>query len=118
MIRTLVRINHHHFPFARSLIFLGQGLSNSMRRIRPKRINYSAQADHPPDFGADAVILSNHGGRVMDGALAPIEVLPRIIWRPTSDELHPLLPDDGSSGRRGQEPDHVVEIKLLFHCLH
>lgn len=45
MIRTLARINHYHFLFARSLIFLGQGLSNSMRRIRPKRINYSAQAD-------------------------------------------------------------------------
>lgn len=31
------------------------------------------------DCGADGVILSNHGGRVMDGALAPIEALPRVI---------------------------------------
>ena len=29
------------------------------------------------DCGADAVIVSNHGGRVVDGSLAPIESLPR-----------------------------------------
>jgi isopentenyl diphosphate isomerase/L-lactate dehydrogenase-like FMN-dependent dehydrogenase len=31
------------------------------------------------DCGADAVIVSNHGGRVVDGAIAPIEVLPAIV---------------------------------------
>ncbi|KPK18370.1 MAG: hypothetical protein AMJ67_10505 [Betaproteobacteria bacterium SG8_41] len=31
------------------------------------------------DSGADAVIVSNHGGRVVDGAVAPIEVLPKIV---------------------------------------
>lgn len=31
------------------------------------------------DSGADAVIVSNHGGRVVDGAVAPIEVLPEIV---------------------------------------
>jgi isopentenyl diphosphate isomerase/L-lactate dehydrogenase-like FMN-dependent dehydrogenase len=31
------------------------------------------------DCGADAVIVSNHGGRVVDGAVAPIEVLPNVV---------------------------------------
>ena len=31
------------------------------------------------DCGADAVIISNHGGRVVDGAMAPIEVLPKVV---------------------------------------
>ncbi len=29
--------------------------------------------------GADGVILSNHGGRQLDGAVAPLEVLPRVV---------------------------------------
>jgi isopentenyl diphosphate isomerase/L-lactate dehydrogenase-like FMN-dependent dehydrogenase len=31
------------------------------------------------DRGADAVIVSNHGGRVLDGAIAPIEALPKVV---------------------------------------
>ena len=31
------------------------------------------------DFGADAVIVSNHGGRQLDGALSSIRMLPRIV---------------------------------------
>jgi isopentenyl diphosphate isomerase/L-lactate dehydrogenase-like FMN-dependent dehydrogenase len=31
------------------------------------------------DCGADAVIVSNHGGRVVDGAVAPVEVLPEVV---------------------------------------
>ena len=40
---------------------------------------------HPRDAmlaaenGADAVVLSNHGGRVLDSALAPIEILPQVL---------------------------------------
>src|SRR5262245_28449458 len=40
---------------------------------------------HPQDaataarHGVDAVIVSNHGGRTVDGAIAPIEVLPDIV---------------------------------------
>lgn len=45
VIRTLAHINYHPFPFARYLIFLGQGFSNSVRKIRPKRINYCAQSE-------------------------------------------------------------------------
>lgn len=31
------------------------------------------------DHGADAVVLSNHGGRVLDSSLAPILVLPQVV---------------------------------------
>lgn len=31
------------------------------------------------DFGADAIIVSNHGGRQLDGALSSIRMLPKII---------------------------------------
>jgi len=31
------------------------------------------------DFGADAIIVSNHGGRQLDGALSSIRILPEIV---------------------------------------
>ncbi|MGO4854416.1 alpha-hydroxy acid oxidase [Phaeovulum sp. W22_SRMD_FR3] len=31
------------------------------------------------DFGADAIIVSNHGGRQLDGALSAIRILPEIV---------------------------------------
>ena len=31
------------------------------------------------DFGADAIIVSNHGGRQLDGALSSIRMLPHIV---------------------------------------
>jgi L-lactate dehydrogenase (cytochrome) len=31
------------------------------------------------DFGADAIIVSNHGGRQLDGAMSAIRMLPRIV---------------------------------------
>jgi len=30
------------------------------------------------EYGADAVIISNHGGRQLDGAVAPLQILPRV----------------------------------------
>ncbi len=33
------------------------------------------------DFGADAIIVSNHGGRQLDGALSSIRMLPQIVKR-------------------------------------
>lgn len=35
------------------------------------------------DCGADGIIVSNHGGRQLDGALAPLEALPAILARQT-----------------------------------
>ena len=31
------------------------------------------------DFGADAIVVSNHGGRQLDGAMSSIRMLPRIV---------------------------------------
>ena len=31
------------------------------------------------DFGADAIVVSNHGGRQLDGALSSIRMLPHIV---------------------------------------
>lgn len=44
-----------------------------------KGILHSQDAVLAADCGVDAVIISNHGGRVVDGAIAPIEVLPKVI---------------------------------------
>jgi (S)-mandelate dehydrogenase len=45
----------------------------------PKGILRAHDAALAADSGADAVIVSNHGGRVLDGAIAPIEALPKVV---------------------------------------
>ncbi len=56
----------------------------ALRRIWPHRllvkgILRSQDAVLAADCGADGVIISNHGGRVVDSTMAPIEVLPSVI---------------------------------------
>ena len=43
--------------------------------------------------GADAIIVSNHGGRVLDGLAAPLDMLPAMIE--AVDDRLPLLLDGG-----------------------
>ncbi len=43
-----------------------------------KGILHPADAELAVRYGLDGVVLSNHGGRQLDGALSPIEVLPEI----------------------------------------
>jgi L-lactate dehydrogenase (cytochrome)/(S)-mandelate dehydrogenase len=55
-----------------------------LRRIWPHRLMAKGvltaeDAKLAADCGADAVIVSNHGGRVVDGTRAPIEVLPEVV---------------------------------------
>ncbi|MDR2298675.1 MAG: alpha-hydroxy-acid oxidizing protein [Comamonas sp.] len=45
------------------------------------------------ELGADAIVVSNHGGRVLDGAVSPLEVLPAI--RAALPDSIPLLMDSG-----------------------
>lgn len=45
------------------------------------------------ELGADAVVVSNHGGRVLDGAISPLEVLPAI--RAALPASIPVLMDSG-----------------------
>lgn len=43
-----------------------------------KGLLHAADAVHALDCGADAIIVSNHGGRTLDGAVSPMQVLPDI----------------------------------------
>jgi isopentenyl diphosphate isomerase/L-lactate dehydrogenase-like FMN-dependent dehydrogenase len=44
-----------------------------------KGIVRADDAERAVELGADAVIVSNHGGRNMDSAVAPLDALPRIV---------------------------------------
>jgi len=55
-----------------------------LRRIWPhkllaKGVLTPEDAKLAADCGADAAIISNHGGRVVDGTRAPIEILPDVV---------------------------------------
>ncbi|KTT54730.1 (S)-2-hydroxy-acid oxidase [Pseudomonas oryzihabitans] len=49
------------------------------------------------EFGADGVIVSNHGGRQLDGSLAPLVILPQVVRAVGPD--YPVMIDSGF--RRG-----------------
>lgn len=51
------------------------------------------------DIGADGVILSNHGGRQLDGATSPMRVLPQVVDALGPD--YPVMIDGGF--RRGSD---------------
>ncbi|GHD99048.1 L-lactate dehydrogenase [Defluviimonas sp. 20V17] len=50
------------------------------------------------DFGADALIVSNHGGRQLDGALSSIRMLPRIV-RAVGDKIEVHMDSGIRSGQ-------------------
>ncbi len=62
-----------------------------------KGVMAADDARRAADIGATAVIVSNHGGRQLDGAAAPIEVLPQIV-QAVGDRIEVIL--DGGI-RRG-----------------
>jgi (S)-mandelate dehydrogenase len=49
------------------------------RKLVVKGILDEADARRAADSGADGIVVSNHGGRQLDGAVAPIQVLPKIV---------------------------------------
>ncbi|WP_434618640.1 alpha-hydroxy acid oxidase [Tabrizicola sp. M-4] len=55
-------------------------------------------AKRAADFGADAIIVSNHGGRQLDGALSSIRMLPRIV-RAVGDKTEVFLDSGIRSGQ-------------------
>lgn len=61
--------------------------------ILVKGILSPAQAQQAVALGADALIVSNHGGRVLDGVVSPMEVLPAIAQAVGAQV--PLLLDSG-----------------------
>jgi 4-hydroxymandelate oxidase len=58
-----------------------------------KGILSPAQARQAVAYGADALVVSNHGGRVLDGVVSPVEVLPAIAAAVGAST--PLLVDSG-----------------------
>mgnify|MGYP004696858251 FL=1 len=67
--------------------------AQTQQPIIVKGILSPAQAQQAVDLGADALIVSNHGGRVLDGVVSPIEVLPAIAQAVQGQV--PLLLDSG-----------------------
>jgi isopentenyl diphosphate isomerase/L-lactate dehydrogenase-like FMN-dependent dehydrogenase len=55
-----------------------------LRKIWPRKLIVKG-IQHPEDaklaihYGADAIVVSNHGGRVLDSSPATIDILPRIV---------------------------------------
>jgi L-lactate dehydrogenase (cytochrome) len=67
-------------------------------RLVLKGVLHPADARRARDTGMDGVILSNHGGRQLDGAVSPMRVLPAV--REAVGQL-PLMVDSGF--RRGSD---------------
>ena len=86
-------LNWAHFRFIRG-IWPG--------RLVIKGILSAADARIARDAGADGIIVSNHGGRQLDGAISSFEALPAIVRavRTTHPDL-PILLDGGI--RRGAD---------------
>lgn len=49
------------------------------RKLIVKSILSGEEARIAVDHGADAIVVSNHGGRALDSAVTPIEILPEIV---------------------------------------
>ncbi|MGA2129112.1 MAG: alpha-hydroxy acid oxidase, partial [Xanthobacteraceae bacterium] len=65
------------------------------------------------DAGVDAIIVSNHGGRVEDGAGSTIEVLPEIVE--AVDGRMPVLVDSGF--RRGTDVVKALALGAQAVCI-
>ncbi len=63
-----------------------------------KGILDAEDAARAADFGADAIIVSNHGGRQLDGALSSIRMLPQIV-RAAGDKVEVHLDSGIRSGQ-------------------
>jgi (S)-mandelate dehydrogenase len=74
-------------PMGRSSNFCANITWDDVRELRKlwphrlivKGIQHPQDAVHAADCGADAVVISNHGGRVLDAAPVPILTLPRVV---------------------------------------
>jgi isopentenyl diphosphate isomerase/L-lactate dehydrogenase-like FMN-dependent dehydrogenase len=61
-----------------------------------KGINHPADARLAVEHGVDAIVVSNHGGRQVDGAIGALDALPRV-----ADEIEGAIPILFDSGIRG-----------------
>lgn len=61
------------------------------------------------DYGVDGLILSNHGGRQLDGAVAPVRVLPEVV---KACPHVPIMLDSGV--RRGSDVIKALALGARF----
>jgi L-lactate dehydrogenase (cytochrome)/(S)-mandelate dehydrogenase len=71
--RSMLKCEDLNFEHLRKLRKLWPGL------LMVKGIAHPQDAVMAADCGADAVIVSNHGGRNLDGSMAPLEALPQVV---------------------------------------
>ncbi|NIF30305.1 alpha-hydroxy-acid oxidizing protein [Pantoea sp. Tr-811] len=76
-----------------------------------KGLMRAADAKLAASYGADGVIVSNHGGRQLDGAISPIDVLPEIVAAVPQDVA--VMLDSGI--RRGT--DVLKALSLGARCV-
>jgi (S)-mandelate dehydrogenase len=69
------------------------------RRLILKGVMHSDDADRACAMGCDALVVSNHGGRQLDGALATLDALPGVVQAVA--QRVPVWVDGGV--RRGQD---------------
>lgn len=75
-----------------------------LRKLRPgtlilKGLAHPQDAVMAADCGCDAVVVSNHGGRNLDGSMAPLEALPEVV--DAVGKRIPVIVDGGF--RRGSD---------------
>ncbi|WP_184695644.1 alpha-hydroxy acid oxidase [Rhizobium leguminosarum] len=75
-----------------------------------KGILHPDDAAHAAETGADGVIVSNHGGRQLDGAISPLAALPEIVER-LGDRI-PIMIDGGF--RRGTDIIKALALGARF----
>lgn len=76
------------------------------RKLILKGVLNVADACRAADLGCDGIVLSNHGGRQLDGCVAPIEVLPEIA-RAVGDRLVVIV---DSGFRRGADVVKAIAL--------
>ena len=78
-----------------------------------KGVLHAADAKRVVSLGADAIVVSNHGGRQLASAASPVEVLPGI--RAAVGEAYPLLLDSGA--RCGEDIIKALALGANFVLL-
>lgn len=76
------------------------------RKLLVKGILSAADARRAAELGCDGVVLSNHGGRQLDGCISPLEVLPEVVG--AIGERCTIIVDSGF--RRGADVVKAVAL--------